>query len=58
MMRLRTTRLALSDWVSLLNNEGVTFATATFRVTDTPDDVIDQLEWLLRAAREHVEGIE
>jgi hypothetical protein len=57
-MRLRTTRMVLSDRVSLLDNEGMVFAMAAFRVTDTPDDVIDQLEWLLRAAREHVEGIE
>lgn len=55
-MRLRTERLVLTDRVELLDERGEVFAAVWFRVTDTPDDVIDQLQWLLRAADEYLEA--
>jgi hypothetical protein len=57
-MKIRTSHTpgGFCDRVDLLDAKGHAFAKAWFRLGDEPEDVLDQLEWLARAAREHVEG--
>jgi hypothetical protein len=46
----------LTDKIELLDSKGVPFATAWIRSVDESEDIVDQLEFLVRAAKEHIEG--
>lgn len=54
-MKIRTTHQLLTDKIELLDSEGVAFAAVWIRDTDDSEDILDQLEFLVRVAKEHLD---